>query len=99
MTELLSTEAIHAALAAHPAWAYEEGALRRSLRFADFSTALAFLVRVGIEAEKANHHPELTNVYARVDVALTTHDAGGVTDKDVALAQRIDEIAATMTAK
>jgi 4a-hydroxytetrahydrobiopterin dehydratase len=82
------------ALAALPGWTHEAGrdAIARSLRFADFSEAFAFMTRVALEAEKADHHPEWTNVWNRVDILLTTHSAGGLTEKDVALARKIDAI-------
>jgi len=93
MSERLTDAAVRAALNDLPSWGLVDGKLQRDLRFADFSEALAFLVRVGLEAEKRNHHPELTNVYSRVTVQLTTHDAGGITEKDVDLAAAIDAIA------
>jgi 4a-hydroxytetrahydrobiopterin dehydratase len=68
-------------------------ALERSYRFADFSEAFAFLARVAMHAEKVDHHPEFTSVWNRVDFRLTTHDAGGVTDRDVALAEAIGQLA------
>lgn len=68
-------------------------ALERSYRFADFSAAFAFLARVAMHAEKVDHHPEFTSVWNKVDFRLTTHDAGGVTDRDVALAEAIDRLA------
>lgn len=73
-------------------WDLEEGgaALVRTLRFKDFSEAFAFLTRVALHAEKADHHPEFTNVWNRVDFRLTSHDAGGVTDRDIALAEAIN---------
>jgi 4a-hydroxytetrahydrobiopterin dehydratase len=70
-------------------------ALEKSFRFADFSEAFAFLTRVALHAEKADHHPEFTNVWNRVDFRLTSHDSGGVTERDIALAQAIDAIAST----
>jgi len=89
-----------AALAALPAWTYDEvaRAIRRTLRFADFGEAFAFMTRVALEAEKADHHPEWFNVWNRVDIALTTHDASGVTVRDTKLAARIDAIALTALA-
>lgn len=66
-------------------------AIRRALKFADFNTAFGFMTRVAIEADKRDHHPEWSNVYDRVEILLTTHDAGGVTDKDLELARFIDE--------
>ena len=79
-----------------PEWRYDEEAraIRRSLRFADFSEAFAFMTRVALAAEKADHHPDWSNVWNRVEIALTTHDAGGVTDRDMALAATIDALAA-----
>ena len=68
-------------------------AIARSLAFADFNAAWGFMNRVALKAETMDHHPEWSNVYNRVEVLLTTHDAGGVTDKDVALARFIDSIA------
>ncbi len=83
------------ALAALPGWTYDpgRGGIARSLKFADFGEAFAFMTRVALEAEKADHHPDWTNVWNRVDILLTTHSAGGVTARDIALARRIDEIA------
>jgi 4a-hydroxytetrahydrobiopterin dehydratase len=76
-------------------WTLEEGgkALLRTLKFKDFSEAFAFLTRVALHAEKVDHHPEFTNVWNRVDFRLTTHDAGGVTDRDRKLAEAISELA------
>jgi len=76
-------------------WTLEEGgkALVRGFRFTDFSEAFGFLARVALHAEKADHHPEFTNVWNRVDFRLTSHDAGGVTERDVKLAEAINELA------
>jgi len=76
-------------------WAPSEDgrALERSYRFKDFSEAFAFLTRVAMHAEKVDHHPEFTSVWNRVDFRLTTHDAHGVTQRDVELAQAIDRLA------
>jgi 4a-hydroxytetrahydrobiopterin dehydratase len=75
-------------------WTLEEGrkALTRTVTFKDFSEAFGFLSRVALHAEKADHHPEFTNVWNRVDFRLTSHDAGGVTDRDVALAEAINRL-------
>jgi 4a-hydroxytetrahydrobiopterin dehydratase len=75
-------------------WNFEDGgkALIRTLKFGDFSEAFAFLTRVAMHAEKADHHPEFTNVWNRVDFRLTTHDTGGVTDRDRALAEAINRL-------
>lgn len=80
-----------AALAGLPGWILRKDglAIERSFRFADFSAAFAFMTRVALLAEKADHHPEWSNVYNRVDVTLTTHDAGGLSQRDVAMAQAI----------
>lgn len=67
-------------------------AIERKLRFADFGEAFAFMTRVAIEAEKRDHHPEWFNVYNRVEITLTTHDAGGLSTRDVTLATFIDSI-------
>ncbi|HEU4497981.1 MAG TPA: 4a-hydroxytetrahydrobiopterin dehydratase [Sphingomicrobium sp.] len=72
----------------------EDGkALEKSFRLKDFSQAFAFLTRVAMHAEKVDHHPEFTNIWNRVDFRLTTHDTGGVTERDVELAKAIDRMA------
>ena len=77
-------------------WRFEEGgkALIRTFTFKDFSEAFGFLARVALYAEKADHHPEFTSVWNRVDFRLTSHDAGGVTDRDRKLAEAINGLAA-----
>jgi len=77
------------------AWEHEDGgkALVRSFTFKDFSEAFAFLTRVALHAEKIDHHPEFTSVWNRVDFRLTSHDAGGVTERDQKLAEAIDALA------
>ena len=88
-----------ASLAAElPQWTLPNGKLRRELRFADFSAAFGFMSRVALAAEALGHHPEWSNVWNRVIIELTTHDTGGLSDLDVALARRIDAIAATAAA-
>lgn len=96
MIQALTPDARDLALADLPAWRYDADrkAFQRSLRFADFSEALGAMVRIGLEAEKADHHPEWANVYNRLDIWLTTHDAGDVSTRDLALARRIDFIVA-----
>jgi len=83
------------ALARLDGWSEAPGrdAISKSYRFKDFSTAFGFMARVALKAEQMDHHPEWFNVYNRVDVILTTHDAGGVTEKDVALAEFMDYVA------
>ena len=71
----------------------------RTYRFADFAAAFAFLTRVAAHAEAVDHHPEFTSVWNRVDFRLTSHDAGGVTERDVALARAIDALAAMSLAR
>jgi 4a-hydroxytetrahydrobiopterin dehydratase len=79
-----------------PGWRHERGALRRGWRFADFAGALAFVNALGALAEEANHHPDLELGWGRVAVAWTTHDAGGVTRRDVELASACDALAARL---
>ena len=76
-------------------WIEEESgkAITRSLTFKDFSEAFAFLTRVALHAEKVDHHPEFTSVWNRVDFRLTSHDSGGVTERDVELAEAINSLA------
>ena len=76
-------------------WQFQESrqAIYRRFEFDDFGEAMGFMIRTAMEAEKANHHPEWFNVYNKVDVWLTTHDAGGVSERDVELAEKMDAIA------
>ena len=71
----------------------DDKALKRTYRFKDFAEAFAFLSQVAEHAEKVNHHPEFTSVWNRVDFRLTSHDSGGVTERDFALAEAIDRLA------
>jgi 4a-hydroxytetrahydrobiopterin dehydratase len=77
-----------------PAWQKmpSRDAITRSLKFADFSEAWGFMARVALLAETQGHHPEWSNVWNKVDITLTTHDAGGLSAKDIALAQAIDAL-------
>lgn len=77
-----------------PGWslAREGKAIERKFEFADFSAAFAFMTRVALLAEKADHHPEWFNVYNRVEITLTTHDAGGLSERDVKMARAIDAL-------
>ena len=77
-----------------PGWAADDNrpSIHRTFAFKDFSEAFAFMTRVALAAEAADHHPEWSNVYNRVDVVLTSHDAGGVTARDVALAGFMNRI-------
>lgn len=76
-------------------WRGDQTAIERDYRFADFPQAIGFVVEAAPWCEVANHHPEWSNVWNLVRVRLTTHDAGRVTEKDLALARRLDAIAAT----
>jgi 4a-hydroxytetrahydrobiopterin dehydratase len=90
------------ALKRRPLWKKADGdrdAIVRTYRFADFTAAFAFMTRVALTAEKLDHHPEWFNVYNRVDVTLTTHDANGVTELDVKLATFMDMAAKSLGAK
>lgn len=86
----LETTAIETWLSTHPDWRLQDGLLSRSLRFDGFNSAWGFMCRVALLAEQQNHHPEWGNVYDRVEIALTTHDAGGITQRDLTLAESID---------
>ena len=89
-----------AAMARLEGWRATDGrdAITKAFKFKDFNAAFGFMTRVALYADKQDHHPEWFNVYNRVDVTLSTHDAGGVTDKDVALAHFMDEVAAKIVA-
>lgn len=93
----MAVEKIGAEAALHrlPGWRAAEGrdAIMREFRFHDFGAAFSFMARVALYAERHDHHPEWSNVYNRVTITLSTHDASGVTDKDIALAHFIDEAA------
>src|SRR4030081_4046245 len=83
------------ALAALKHWKEVPGrdAIQRSLKFADFTHAWGFMTKVALAAEKADHHPEWSNVYNKVEITLSTHDAGGLTERDIKLAGAMDRIA------
>ena len=89
----LDPDAVRARLSELDGWELDGDTIRREFTFDGFREAIGFINRVADLADDANHHPELTNVYATVTVVLTTHDAGGVTEKDLALASAIDEVA------
>ena len=92
MIEQLSEAERAEALDGLPDWDYDDGrdAIRRSFTFDNFGEAFAFMTQIALMAEKADHHPEWSNVYNRVDILLTTHDAGGLSSRDIDLASRID---------
>jgi 4a-hydroxytetrahydrobiopterin dehydratase len=85
-----------AALVQLPSWSAvaDRDAIFKQFRFADFNQAFGFMTQAALHADKHDHHPEWFNVYNRVEITLSTHDAGGVTEKDVALAKFLDEAAA-----
>ncbi|MCU0731265.1 MAG: 4a-hydroxytetrahydrobiopterin dehydratase [Hyphomonas sp.] len=88
-----------AAMKALKGWSAAEGerdAIRKSYKFADFKSAFAFMSGAALKAEQMDHHPEWFNVYNKVDVVLTTHDADGVTQKDLELAGFMDQLAARL---
>ncbi len=98
MPKPLTPEEIVAALGTLPGWTLAGDAMLKEFKFAGFREAMAFMVRVGFEAEAMDHHPAWTNVYNRVAVRLNTHSAGGkVTSLDVELAKKIEGVAAVRT--
>lgn len=94
MPEKLTTTAREAALARLGGWTYDDGtgAISRDFKFKDFSEAFAFMTRVALLAQTADHHPEWSNVYNRVDILLTTHDADGLSERDAKLAEAIEAL-------
>lgn len=91
----LQSPELEAALSACPEWEYvasDGGRLHRHFVFKDFSQAFAFMARVALLAEKADHHPEWSNVYNKVSITLTTHDAGGLSVRDIQMAIAIDRL-------
>ena len=90
----LSTVQVQAALEDLPGWGIEDDKLYREFRFTDFVAAFSFMSAVALHAERANHHPEWFNVYSQVRVWLITHDAGGITQKDLDLASAMNALAA-----
>jgi 4a-hydroxytetrahydrobiopterin dehydratase len=91
MREPLSEQKINEALGGLPGWSYERDRLTKTFTFKNFREAVSFMMRLAFEAEALNHHPEMTNVYNRVTVALNTHDAGNkVTELDLKLARAVE---------
>lgn len=88
----LSDQEIQDKLKALPGWKYEGGALVREFNFPDFAVAFAFVTRMALLAEKANHHPDIDIRYNKVRVALVSHDSGGVTARDISMAGEIGNI-------
>jgi 4a-hydroxytetrahydrobiopterin dehydratase len=98
MAEKLTGAARKAELATIPHWKEVDGrdAIHRTFMFKDFGDAIGFMIRASLVAEKLDHHPEWFNVYNKVEVTLATHDAGGVTARDVKLAQEMDRLAGAL---
>jgi len=93
MSAPLNSDQIKLALSGLKHWRLEDDKLLMDIKLNNFSEALSFLVKVGIEAEKLNHHPEIHNIYNKVTLKLTTHDAGNrVTEKDIVLARAIENL-------
>ena len=93
MSAPLNSDQIKLALSGLKHWRLEDDKLLMDIKLRNFSEALSFLVKVGIEAEKLNHHPEIYNIYNKVTLKLTTHDAGNrVTEKDIVLARAIENL-------
>ena len=90
-SDLLSDEEVSELLEAHPEWRLDGGVLRRSYVFPDFRSAFAFMARVALIAERLFHHPEWSNVYNRVDLAITSHDVGGISARDRDFIRSVDE--------
>jgi 4a-hydroxytetrahydrobiopterin dehydratase len=95
MVQKLTEAARKSALAKLPGWSEVSGrdAISRKFSFKDFNEAFGFMARAALIAEKLDHHPEWFNVYNRVEVTLSTHDAGGVTERDIKLAEAMDRLA------
>jgi 4a-hydroxytetrahydrobiopterin dehydratase len=89
----LSEQDLQSAIASLPGWQVVQGKLHREYKFADFIHAFGFMTTAALGIEKMGHHPEWLNVYNRVTVDLTTHDAGGITSKDIQLARLLDKTA------
>lgn len=95
MSEKLAAQGRKAALARLKGWSEAPGrdAITKKFQFADFNEAFGFMARVALVAEKLDHHPEWFNVYKTVEVTLSTHDAGGLTERDIKLAEAMDKFA------
>lgn len=89
----LSEEEVVSALEALPGWTLTNGTLAWQRRFADFSSAFAFVTRVALLAERADHHPDVTLEYDRLKLRLISHDAGGITTRDIEMAKAIGKLA------
>lgn len=90
----LTDEELQKQLATLTDWSLRDGKLYRAIRFVNFSATFSFMTQVALIAEKADHHPEWFNVYNRLEIWLTTHDADGISERDIALATAIDALLA-----
>ena len=88
----LNRAQIDSALSEHPKWQLSESQLCRRLQFANFSEAFGFLTRLALAAESMDHHPEISNCYRDVELRLSTHEAGGISERDFALASAVDAL-------
>lgn len=91
MSTLTSSE-INQKISGLEGWVYEDNAIHTSFEFENFKDAFSVMTRIAFEAEKMNHHPDWSNVYNTLRISLSTHDAGGVTEKDFKLAKIIEEL-------
>ena len=90
MAQALDRDTIQQELETLDGWSLQDEKLHKTYEFDDFVSAFGFLAKVALHAERANHHPEITNVYNRVTIDLTTHDVGGISDRDVQMARTVD---------
>lgn len=91
MGSFYKQEEVESRLTFSEGWSFEDNSIHKEFKFRDFSAAFAFMTTVAIEAERANHHPDWSNTWNTVKISLSTHSEGGVTDKDLQLAERIDK--------
>jgi 4a-hydroxytetrahydrobiopterin dehydratase len=89
---IFTQQTIQAELEKLKGWSFKNNSIQKNYQFKNFTEALSFIVQIGNIAEKQNHHPEISNVYNKVSLKLTTHDSDGVTKKDIKMAMEIDEI-------
>lgn len=92
MVERITADAVSERLTEVPGWTLEDGKLTREFQFANFIEAFGFMTRAALVAEKANHHPEWFNVYKKVKVQLTTHECGGISERDFELAKAMNKL-------
>ena len=90
MSQAMNDSEVQSLLSSIPGWELHEGCLKRTFGFDNFVAAFGWMAQVALLAEKADHHPDWKNVYNRVEVSLSTHDAGGITKKDFALAEQMN---------